>query len=177
LYRLLQCHFTLAPNINDLNEDKCEELGIPYENFLPFIELMNIIKDIPVPDIVSRTGQLHLLPPSLGSLVGYRGLDLHQDYLQTSSRQFETSQKNATITELDENEANAFEGPSEHSETVSNSVEVEEPITSGSKEPEDKSYPRHKLDEIPLGEKNADSLLRTRLMTLFFWPGIMSCMP
>jgi hypothetical protein len=65
-----------------------------------------------------------------------------------------------------------------------NSVEVEEPIASGSNEQEDEddsddeeiSYPRRKPDEITFGDKIADSLLLTRLMTLYFWPGIMSSM-
>lgn len=147
---------------------------------------MNIVKDIPVPDIASRTGQLHWLPPSLGTLVGYRGLDLHRDYLQSSaSRPFVASQNNATITELDgDDETNALEGPSGQSGTVPNSVEVEEPIASGSNVQEDEddsddeeiSYPRRKPDEITFGDKIADSLLLTRLMTLYFWPGIMSSM-
>lgn len=144
---------------------------------------MNIVKDIPVPDIASRTGQLHWLPPSLGTLVGYRGLDLHQDYLQSSaSRPFVASQNNATITELEVDDENALKGPGGHSETMPNSVEVEDPIASGSNEQEDESedeeisYPRRKPDEITFGDKIADSLLLTRLMTLYFWPGIMSCM-
>ncbi len=133
---------------------------------------MNIIKDIPVPDIASRTEQLHRLPPSLGSLVGYRGLDRHRDYLKTSaSRQFLASQNDVTITELDRNETNALKGPNGHSETVPNIVNVEEPIASGSKEHEEDdekmSYPRLKPDEMTLGDKNADSMLRMRMMTLF----------
>lgn len=144
---------------------------------------MNIIKDIPVPDIASRTGQLNWLPPSLGTLVGYRGLDLHRDYLQTSaSRPFVAPESTATITELSgDNEANPLEGPSGQSETVPHIVD--EPIASGSNEQEAEvsdddeiSYPRRKPNVITFGDEIADSLLLTRLMTLYFWPGIMSCM-
>jgi hypothetical protein len=189
LYRLLQCNFTLAPNPDDLNEDECEELGIctkkRHTYYYAFFVAMDLVKDIP--GIASLTGQLPRLPPSLGTLIGYRGLEQHRDYLQSSaSRPFVAwRQNNATITELDgDDETNALEGSSGQSGTVPNSVEVEEPIESGSNEQEDEdgsddeeiSCPRRKPDEIIVGDKIADSLLLERMIALFFWPGIMSYM-
>ena len=194
LYRLLQCDFTLAPTIDeDFDPDKAVDLGIAYENYLPFKELMAITKDIPVPSISDRIGQDKWLPASLGTLMGYRGLDLHRNYLISSAslelenvansnelvEDYEDDSMENAASEPDED---AMEGPSGQPEPVPKELEVEKPGTSASNEQVGENDPPNGENDPPneerkhFGDKIADGLLFTRMMTLFYWPGIMSSM-
>lgn len=180
LYRLLRCDFENEPDLDDLTEDEAEKLGIAYENYLPYIEMRNITKGLPVPVIAERIGTTQWLPPSLGTLIGYRGLDLHRDYLKTSATSpFVQSGNTAAIEELDEDDP--MEGPSGQTESVPQASEVEEPDASENNEQkeadsdeDENSSPHRKSNDIIFGDEDSDGLLLSRMMTLFYWAGIVS---
>lgn len=132
MYRLLQCNFTFAPETEEFTEENYEEYGIACENYLPFKELLNLTEDLIVPDLATRTEQLLWLPPSLGTLTGFRGLDLHRAYLRAcASAPFEAENETATITDITDEPT---PGPSGYqSEMLSRTMNVqEETIASGS---------------------------------------------
>lgn len=186
LYRLLQCDFTLAPTIDeDFDPDKAVDLGIAYENYLPFKELMAITKDVPVPENSKRIGNEKWLPASLGTLVGYRGLELHRNYLESSaSLALENVATSNELVEDDEDdpvenvasepdEDDPKEGTSGQSELVTQEVEI--PGTSASNEQIGENGPQN-AEKTTFGDEFADDLLFSRMMTLFYWSGIMSSM-
>lgn len=249
IYRLLQCNFTLAPEMAEFTEENCERFGIAYENYLPFKELLNLTKNLPVPELSVRTGQLHWLPPSLGTLTGYRGLDLHRAYLHAcASAPIVTERNTATITEIPDEptpgpsgyqsavvprtldvgkKANAsggnaqqennpvlgapvsLTGRSEIEQSFRNtanpsgktnrivpgndernsigaSIQVENETSSETETDEEEvdedevevetPQPPNVPNDVYFGDRIADSLLLSRLTTLFFWSGIMGSM-
>ena len=115
LYRLLHCNFTLAPK-GDLTEEQVEQLGIPPQHVSAFINLLSLTRDmLPPPSTISTSLDNFLyLPPTLNTLVGFRGLLLHRKYIQSSA--WEGKPLEVTITEI----------PNEHSEGNDEEAEVME---------------------------------------------------
>ena len=131
LHRLLDADLTLGPFANDdddgaVDVDALEEdFGISHLN-APFLaQLMELTRNGVAPPRQSEEDIF--IPPNLGTLVGFRGLEMHQKYLQSS-----------TTEEL--------------------------------------------IEETKIGSCNddvakADRLLLSRLVTLFYWPGVLNKMP
>ena len=166
LYRLLDCNFTRMPK-GDLSEEQFEKLGIKDQDVGSFNVLRTLIEEMPkkkavcaadpcgsrdelVEDENSRTASAgkeatefgsedsepsvppYFLPPTLATLVGFRGLLLHRSYLKTTA-------------------------------------------AAQCKPPEAIDVENYTCASASACAK-ADDVLLSRLLALFYWPGIMSRM-
>jgi hypothetical protein len=96
-------------------------------------------------------GTIYCLPTNMHSLTGFRGLLLHQKYLQKSA---------------DRKDSDSPPKPSETDAAPSTSQEADSPI------PE--SYDAEINPDVPFGDAEADTLLLSRMISIFYWPGVMS---
>ena len=96
-------------------------------------------------------GPIYFLPTNMHSLTGFRGLLLHQKYLEKSAGRKDS------------------DSPPKASETdaaPSTSQEADSPI------PE---FCDAEINpDVPFGNAEADTLMLSRIISIFYWPGIMS---
>jgi len=267
----------LAPPASETTEEDLEELGIAPENTLPVLELLKLVQGIASPEDPAAAESISCLPPTLSTLTGYRGIDLHLKYLEMSaSRDYvppaqqqnpsegdatgvlEQSISSANGQPLSQNGASlasvavassndiegsgdgipsrvsastidipekdkvvqvallkAFESTSAESQSLTMVEETAEmelcvsengdqsrlttpdlgPDDDGSSMAYDEHRPLSSANDSPtvfdgedegdsneglvstFGDPKADSMLLSRLLTLFYWPGIMGTMP
>lgn len=75
----------MAPPASETTEEDLEELGIVPENTLPVLELLKLVQGIVPPEDAAAAESISCLPPTLSTLTGYRGIDLHLKYLEMSA--------------------------------------------------------------------------------------------
>lgn len=118
------------------------------------------IKPIPVTNNSKNSKELdnlNLVPPSLSTVVGFRGMLLRNEYLKDSSNCLETVKNERDLVDntvrMGINNPDLVEDPNNH---VSDS---------------DSSCPKENINEV---QKEADQRLMSRFLQLFLWPAKMS---
>lgn len=120
----------MAPK-EELTVEQMEELGVEDHNFPGYESFISLIKDMEAPTSLAAPENIICLPPSLSTLVGFRGLLLHRKYLITSAKQeYALPQLNQTrIVELDDSEARP--GSSSQRDDTISPMETTSPMEMG----------------------------------------------